>query len=38
MLLANPVPNVLTALLEYIDLFNLSANTKQAFGRDYPAL
>ena len=30
--------NVLTVLLEYIDLFNLSGNMKQTFGRGYPAL
>ena len=37
MLLVNPVPNVLTALLEYTDIFNLSASIKQTFGRGYLA-
>ena len=35
MLSANPKSNVLTAL---IDFFDLSANIKQTFRRDYPAL
>ena len=30
--------DVLTVLLEYIDLFNMSDNTKQTFGRGYPVL
>ena len=30
--------NVLIVLLEYIDLFSLSGNMKQTFGRGYPAL
>ena len=30
---ANFSPNVLTILLEYIELFNLSGNIKETFGR-----
>ena len=42
-LFSNPVtivdgPNVLIVLLEYIDLFNPSDNTKQSFGRGCPVL
>ena len=31
-------PDVLTLPLEYTDLFSLSDNSKQTFGRGYPAL
>ena len=32
------IQNVLIVLLEYIDIYSLSGNMKQTFGRAYPAL